>query len=226
MDKILVCATACWMMACSTASPPVKTADAEEKSVHSAESAAPGAERVARPSAHHMTRVGDFMVHRFTGSFSDAPMTLTETVVAREGIMVVVEVTLEGAGEQKSMRVVKRVHGEQDVLSVASLDGDVTIKSFGDMMAKTEFIVDRNDGFVKSEKKTCLVDRAEYDCEEVSYRVSAAWQEATLKIATRPQLMGRDLGGEILSSDGSWSYRAELGEIGQEKTPASSGAAR
>ena len=38
--------------------------------------------------------------------------------------------------------------------------------------------------------------------------------------------MGRYLGGEILSSEGSLIYRAQLVEIGQEKKPASTVAGR
>ena len=107
--------------------------------------------------------VGDFFVHRFSGSFSDKPMTLSEEVVAKKGNLIVIDYTLEQGGKQSRLRVTHDA-GSDRVLRVLEMQGDKElpsdIQAYEAMMEKTLFIPDENEKQLGQEKTTCLlIDR-------------------------------------------------------------------
>lgn len=176
----------------------------EQPEAESAETAA-----VTAPLAER--QVGDFSVHRFSGSFTKTPLTLTEEVVARAGGLVVVDYTLDQGKHHTKLRVthdasndrvlrVREIHGRKELAS--------SVAAYESMIAKTMFVPDANEAEIGSEKSTCLVAQKSVDCQKKSYRVKIGSEVATLSLSQASD--GQDIGGEISSPDGKVFYRAEL----------------
>jgi hypothetical protein len=167
-------------------------------------------------------KVGDFTVHRFTGTFQKAPLTLTEEIVAQEGVYWVIDYTLEEASGTTKLRVRFDPQIER-VERVARLDGknevSVALAVYERMIERTTFAADSNDGLIQSVRSTCLVGPSELDCETKSYKVSIGDQEATLSVARSASVPGGDVTGDITTKDGTLVYRSELLEMGNGSAP-------
>jgi hypothetical protein len=160
--------------------------------------------------------VGDFFAHRFSGKFTDQTMVLTEEVVAAEDGLYVIDYELERGSEKTRLRV--RLDPKADrIVRVTELSGGketaVNIAAFEQLLEKTVFAADINDGLVASERLTCMVGADELDCETKNYRVFIGDQAATLSVTNSEQLGGRDVVGELTSEDGIVIYRSELLEM-------------
>jgi hypothetical protein len=167
------------------------------------------AEAPAKPAV--APRVGDTTVHRFSGSFTKAPITLTEEVVAMAGSLMVVDYTFDQGKQHEKLRVTHEV-GTDRVLRVRELHGKKELPSssqaFEAMLAKTSFAPDSNDAEIGSESTTCLIGTQAVDCHKKSYRVKIGDETATLSLSQTND--GKDLGGEISGDNGKVFYRAEL----------------
>lgn len=163
--------------------------------------------------------VGDFWVHRISGSFSEQAMLLTERVVEKTEIFVTLEYTLEDASSVTKL-LVRHAIDTEDVLDVKRVvDGKEEPGTFADyesLMAKTALVPDSNEGFVEAKRGTCLVGPSELDCETKSYRVMIGAKSAKLDVTQSEKFPGRDISGEISAEDGEVLYRAELLESGRE----------
>lgn len=179
------------------------------------------AQPVVRASASAPTRhVGDFFVHRFSGSFAADPLTLTEEVTALEDAAWVVDFSLTQDAKVERLRVRFDVASGQAV-SAAHLDGTKELPGkladYEAMMARTIYAADVNDGLVSSNDQTCMVGSDAADCETKTYKVWVGDQSATLSIVRAKTLADRDVSGEITTDDGKLLYRAELVEAKQGK---------
>jgi hypothetical protein len=174
-----------------------------------------------RPARKAMTEreVGDFWVHRISGSFSDQAMLLTERVVEKSEAFVTIEYTLEDASSVTRL-LVRHAIDDEDVLDVRRVvDGKEepgTLADYESLMAKTALVPDSNEGFVEAKRGTCLVGPSELDCETKTYRVMIGAKSAKLDVTQSEKYPGRDISGEISSEDGEVLYRAELLESGRE----------
>lgn len=189
----------------------------------SAPSAAP-AVKTARSdqSPGDRREVGDFTVHRFSGSFQKAPLTLTEEIVAKEGVYWVIDYTLEEASGTTKLRV--RFDPQTDsVERVARLEGtnetSVALSVYERLIERTTFAADSNEGMIESGRSTCLVGPSELECETKSYKVSVGDEEATLSVASSASVPGGDVSGDITTKDGKLIYRSELLEMGNAGSP-------
>src|SRR5450432_2782469 len=100
-----------------TATPVATLAPAEAKPTPVASDSAPADPR----------KVGDYFVHRFSGSYEKSPLTLTEEVVAQEGGLWVIDYTFEQPSGTTRLRV--RLDPKTDsVLRVSKLDGTNELK--------------------------------------------------------------------------------------------------
>jgi hypothetical protein len=184
-----------------------------------------------RPARKAMSdrKVGDFWVHRISGSFSDHTMLLSERVVGKTESDVTIEYSLEES-ESATKLLVRHAIETDDVLEVRRLvDGKEepgTLADYESMMAKTALVPDSNEGFMAAKQGTCLVGPSELDCETKSYRVMIGEKSATLDVTQSEKYPGRDISGEISAEDGEVLYRAELLESGHEGGTDSSFAAR
>lgn len=163
-------------------------------------------------------RVGDFFVHRFSGSFAAEPLTLTEEVAGREDDAWVVDFALSQNEHVERLRVrFDSVTGEPR--SAALLDGTTEtptkLAAYEALMAKTIYAADVNDGLVSRSAETCLVGADELDCETKTYRVWVGDDAAKLSVVHAARFADRDVSGEITTADGKVIYRAELIEARQ-----------
>ncbi|HVJ21774.1 MAG TPA: hypothetical protein VM686_40500 [Polyangiaceae bacterium] len=184
--------------------------------------------KAAKPApAEH--KVGDFWVHRISGSFSEKPMVLVERVVAVDETSTTVEYTVEDQDGQSQMLVTREASTDQIISVMRLVDGQTvpaSIADFEGLIARTTFAPDSNEGYKDRTLGTCLVGPSELDCETKTYRVMVGEREATLDITRSDKYPGRDIGGEITSADGEVIYRAELLETGNNTEAKPSVAAR
>jgi hypothetical protein len=169
--------------------------------------------------------VGDYIVHRFSGSFRDAPLTLTQRVVAREGDVLVIDMTLDEGSSRQTLRVRMDDSEEKrgEVLRVSrlveGLEKTASIELFEEMMARTSLAADQNEEVLASEALTVDVAGAPIAAQKTSFRVRLGKVQATLKTIQSDRFAWGDLGGEITTSSGDVIYRAELVEAGNGEAP-------
>jgi hypothetical protein len=164
--------------------------------------------------------VGDFFVHRFSGSFASEPLTLTEEVAAREETAWVVDFSLTQNEQVERLRVRFDVASGEPV-AAAHFDGahetPAKLSEYEALLARTVYAADVNDGLVSSNDQTCLVGADELDCETKTYKVWVGDAAATLSVVHSSTFADRDVSGEITTQDGKLIYRAELVEAKRGK---------
>jgi len=205
---------ACGMFASNTQSSPQVPSTAPTV-------AAPHAEALeAAPS--DARKIGDFQVHRFSGSYQKSPLILTEEVIARENGLWVIDYTFEEKTGTTKLRV--RFDPKTDsVRRVSKFDGSrelsVPISTYEKLIERTSFAADSNDGMLSSSHGTCLVGPSELDCETKSYQVAIGDKAAILNVSRSGSVPGGDVAGDIIGSDGAVIYRSELLEVGNASSP-------
>ncbi len=161
--------------------------------------------------------VGDFLIHRYSGSYRSQPLLVSERVISRDGELSTIEYIFEEPNKRTTLRAQKL---GADVFSVVRIEGDdeveMPIESFERQMAMTLFSADSNEGKLGSIPVTVIVAGKEVQAVKTSYRVLVGDELAVLKIITSEQFPGRDLGGELSRPDGTLLYRAELLEAGND----------
>lgn len=157
-------------------------------------------------------QVGDLWVHRFHGAYHASELFLTEEVVAQEGALLVVDFTLEEAGETLRLRVRMQARSER-VVSVTRQEGEQELPAskaeYEALLARTLVAPEQNLGRISQASSTCLVGRAETDCELSQFRVYLGEQEARLTVSHSVEL-ARDVAGELAALDGTILHKAEL----------------
>lgn len=167
-------------------------------------------------------RVGDYVVHRFSGSFRRAPITLSQKIVAREPGVLVVDVTLDEGKTKQTLRVrMNESGGEKPIVSVAKLDKDIetpsTLAVYEAMLAKTSLTPDRNEDFVSAESVHVDVAGKPVACTKSTFRVRVGNKSALLHVLASESFAWGDLGGDITAKDGTVLYRAEIVDVGSSK---------
>jgi len=170
-------------------------------------------------------QVGDVSVHRFSGSFTKTPITMSEEVIAKAGSLILIDYTLEEGSHKTKLRVTHDVNTDR-VLRVREIHGKrelpSSIEAYDAMIAKTLFVPDDNAGQVAKSETTCMIGDQAVDCEKTDYSVTVDGEPATFSVARGAD--GHDISGEISSTDGKILYRAET--IEQKKGTPSGVAAR
>lgn len=160
-------------------------------------------------------RVGDRLVHRYSGTYRSEALVIEEKVIGQEGDVLVVDyVVLEGDAPLH-LRVRMSVKSERiiEVAKVADyLETPATLADYDRLMEKTAFATERNRGLVSRTSETCLVGPEEFDCVQSRFDVHVAGQEGTMLVSRHPGL-ARDVAGEITAVDGTVLYRADLVEF-------------
>ncbi len=174
-------------------------------------------------------KVGDFSVHRFSGSYQKAPLTLTEEVVGQEFGLWVIDYTFEEASGTTKLRV--RFNPRTDsVFSVAKLDAgretSVPIAVYDNLIERTSFAADANDGVLEKGHTTCLVGPNELECDTKTYRVRVGEKVGTLTVSHSDQLASGDVTGDLIADDGTVIYHSELVEVGNAAAKAHGVASR
>jgi hypothetical protein len=204
-------------------------ASAESGAAEKKSAAATPALRPIEPDDAGARQPGDFIVHKFSGSFREDPITLTQRVLAREGNILIIDMTLDEGGSKQSLRVQMDDSPERrgEVLSVARLtqggEEPATVEAYEALMAKTAVAADQNEAVLGSEAVTVDVAGAPVACQKTSYRVRIGKRQATLRTVQSDRFAWGDIGGEITSESGDVVYRAELVESGRGEAPKPAG---
>ncbi|WP_437935408.1 hypothetical protein [Sorangium sp. So ce341] len=189
--------------------------EAPERAKGKADASAPAAEEAPPARAP-----GDYVAYRFSGSFRKTPLLLTQRVVAREGDVLVVDVTLEDGKETEALRVrmsdAPSRRGE--ILGAAWIDGGAerpaTLAAYDAMMAKTALAADENEEVLGTEAVNVEVGGGAIACQKTSFRVRIGRTKATMRTLQSDDFAWGDVGGEITAEDGRVLYRAELVDRG------------
>jgi hypothetical protein len=204
----------CWTTGCGLFEQRAPASAHETESAkHGARPASTPSRKVAAPTPAR--QLGDFFVHRFSGSFAPLPLTLTEEVVGKEADAWVVDFSLaEGESVQRLRVRFDVVTGEP--LKASHVEGlneePAKLADYEAMLARTVYAADVNDGLLTSSNATCLVGADELDCETKTYQVWIGDSAAKLSVVHSPRFVDRDVSGEIVAADGKVIYRAELVE--------------
>lgn len=213
---------ACGLFSSTQRGPVTQSAAAPSASPESAPEAKPEVARVEEQAPADPRKVGDFYVHRFSGSYAKSPLTLTEEVVAKQDGLWVIDYTFEQASGTTKLRVRMDPWTDQ-VARVSKLEGasevNVPLATYEKLMDRTSFTADENQGELASEHGTCMVGPSELDCETKSYKVRVGDKPAKLTVAHANSVPGSDVSGDITADDGSLIYRSELVEMGTADSP-------
>lgn len=165
-------------------------------------------------------QIGDFIVYRFSGSYRDRPIVLTQRVVGRENTTLVLDVTFDDGASAKHFRL--EVHDEpgqaNHIVSVARVIGDqekpMEVEAYEQLMAKTVMPIEANEAVIDREVATVRIGSDAMACKKTTYRVLSQGGSATMTTFESPRFAWGDLGGEVLSSKGQLLYKAAVVEVG------------
>lgn len=175
-------------------------------------------------------KAGDYVVHRFSGSFRKRSLLLAERVVSVEGPIIIIDFML---AEERGTKVEPGMHlrvkfdrtpgARREVAEVIRVVGERkepgTLEDYEKLMAETIVVPDRNDDIIGSEIVKATVGDQSIDAKKTSYKVTLGKRQATLSTLSSDAFAWGDVGGEIRGTDGRIIYRAEVVETGSGRTP-------
>lgn len=232
-------ATAVSPEAAASAAESAADAAASEAAKASETSGKAGAEpaKAARPAPWRVP--GDYVVHRFSGAYRDAPVTLTQRVVAREGDALVVDLTFEERGKKDRLRVrMNDAAGARgEVLAVSRIDdagvehpagatAETALGVYEKMMARTTLLADENEATLESEDVTVEVGGKPLAARSTSYKIRVGDKQAVLRSIESDEFIWGDVRAEIVAQGGVLLYKAEVVEVGHAAPPAAAAVAR
>lgn len=167
-------------------------------------------------------RVGDVLVHRYSGSYRGQALVLVEEVVAATSEELVVDYRVVEGADPAHLRVHLTLASER-VLSVervvAGTAEPSTIGEYEALLALTALTPDSNRGLIARRMETCLLGDSEDTCQVSEFEVDVAGKPARLAVE-RSTRFSRDVAGEIVALDGTVLYRADLIEAKRGAVPA------
>lgn len=178
--------------------------------------------------------VGDYVVFKFTGAFRKGTIQLTETVVAHEGSIIVVDFAmLENTPGPKGVIVKEQtlrakidttVGSRGEVFGVQKLEkggatSPATVADWEAMMAKTVLSADANEETYGTEEVDMKVLGKTVTADRTAYKVLIGKKTATMTITASDSFVWGDLAGEIVDDEGNVLYKAELVDSGHTIQP-------
>src|SRR5262249_6653415 len=151
--------------------------------------------------------------YRFSGSFRDAPLTITERVLDRQGSILTVDVIAGSDDGKRELRV--RLNdapgAKNEVVSVARLERGVEKAASSDaydkLMAEAMLAADQNEAFLGTEDVVIELNGKPVPCHKARYRVRIGKKAATMVTFTSDGFAWGDVGGEI-TQKGKLLFRA------------------
>jgi len=214
---LLLLASACGSAATPSPTTAAVPAKATKPAAKPAAAAKP-AETAGAP-AWSRRRPGDFVVHRFSGSFRKIPLTLSEEVVGYDDdLNLIIDYTLE-EGKNKTHLRVRMDLVTEEIVRVAKLEGDkeipMGIDAYDALIAETLFTPDTNEGQVAEGAETCVIGAQEHSCQTREFKVKVGERDAKLIVTRAEDVPDRDVSGEIRDAAGNVIYRAEIVDMGR-----------
>jgi hypothetical protein len=170
-------------------------------------------------------RTGDFVVHRFSGSFKKNPLTLTQKVIESSATAIVLEMTLEDGKTKRTLRArFERSRGARpDPSRVWLIDpkGERagSLADYEALMSETMLAADDNEGVIEAAEVSAKVGTKTMQCKRTTYRVIVNKKRATMSTLSSDAFPWGDVGGEIKTDDGKLLYRVEVIGAGHEPAP-------
>ena len=162
-------------------------------------------------------RPGDFVVHRFSGSYRSAPVEVSQRVLSRSGETVTIALSIEG-GASFELEVDDSPARRGELRSVLStIDGAVepmAISDFEAIMAGLVLVADENDGLVEQTPVTMTVGDKTMAAIQSTYQVRVGEVAGVMHTFAADGFGWGDLGGQILGADGEVLYKAEVLQLG------------
>lgn len=159
---------------------------------------------------------GDFVVYRFTGSFSQTPLTLTERVLSRAANSYVLRLTLDDGKAKEVLEATLSDAPETrgDVLAVTRIDDGVRVEGapedYSALLSRVTLSADQNEALLSSEDAVVNVGGTPIDCHKTVYRVRVGKREAVLSTVESDHFAWGDVGGEIRTTAGKVLFKAEV----------------
>jgi hypothetical protein len=166
---------------------------------------------------------GSYVVYRLSGAYREAPVTVTQRLVAQNDERVIIDVLIDDGGSQQRLRV--RLGRGGELSSVARLEGDVQqpfgVAAYEQLMVELMLVADENRGVLGSTGVMLEVDGAPLAATKTSYDVRVGAHEAVLSTYATDAFPWGHVGGEIATTDGRLLYKAEVIDVGNEMIEAS-----
>jgi hypothetical protein len=163
---------------------------------------------------------GDFVVYRFSGSYRDKPVTLSQRVIARDGTDLLVDMILENGKQPLTLRLRldDSPDGGGELISVARIEDEVLlpfgVAAFEEVMDDVVLSADENDGELASAPALVSVGDNELSCIKTSYQVRVGDSQAVMHTLSSNEFAWGDLGGQIETAGGKLLYKAEIIDMG------------
>jgi hypothetical protein len=204
------------------ASPAATTAKTADRADASETDRASATETGAASSERR--EVGDYVTFAFSGAYRDAPITLTQRVIARSEDAIEIEYTFVEKGESETMRVTTSVAGETagTIARVERIAADgstepATTDAFEARIGETAASTDQNEALLDERQTTVKVGSAELTATTTTYQVKIGDETATLETTASEDFAWGDLGGKITTADGKVYFSAELVDAGDAR---------
>jgi len=163
---------------------------------------------------------GDFVVYRFSGSYRDKPLVLSERVVEKSNDRLTMAVTLDDGDAKHEFRVTldESSAAPGEVVSVTRLEDGasrpMSVEEYESLLAITSLAADENEAELGAEDVLLDVDGSKMPCRKTSYRVRIGKRHATMHTLESAVFAWGNMGGEITTDSGKVIYRAEVVETG------------
>jgi hypothetical protein len=161
---------------------------------------------------------GHYVTYKFSGSYRDNPVTLTQLVVDRTIDLLVVDVTIDDGEAHHRLRL--RVSEAGELISVAKLEGNVQLPfgvlAYEQLMNDIVLTADDNSGAIDSIETIREVAGETLAVTLTNYKVHVGLHEAVMQTVVAPGFVWGDVGGEIRSLDGVLMYKAEIVDLGAD----------
>lgn len=171
---------------------------------------------------HHrpLQHPGDYVVHRFSGSYRDGPITMTQRVVSRATGDLIIDVTIDDGKMEQTLRL--RIDDTEvaggELISVAKLDGKVQlpfgVARYEQLIDEITLSADENLNVIGSTGLIVDVGPSQLACTKTAYQVVVGGDEAVMETLSSEGFAWGDVGGQISTPDGKILYKAEILDVG------------
>jgi hypothetical protein len=166
---------------------------------------------------------GDYVVFRFSGSYRKAPVELLQRVVSRRDNVLVVDVSVDGHPTLR-LDIDDRKESRGTILAVARLTDRGAEPAEDDayeaLLADLILLADDNEGLIDDEEVELDLGASSLSATKRTYRVSLGGRPAFMSTLSSETFAWGDAGGEIRTTAGDIVYRAEVIEMGRQRSAA------
>lgn len=169
-----------------------------------------------------MTLPGDYAVYRLTGSYRPEGVTITQRVRSRQHGLLVLDMSIEDAQGTEQLRLrIDDGARRGEVLSVGRLrEGKLEpygVVAYEARMTDLVPAAEVNEGEIARTGEIVTVGTSPVFCVRTDYRVRMGTQRGTMSTLGVSGFPGENLGGKIVTDDGSVIYHAQLVELGNQQ---------